>query len=931
MGTVEEFVSRLPGGADLLSSIGTIVDATPLRRIHLQDLRVEDVFSGTEINLALLVDGTIELKVPGFPALSITIGATDDAYTAIRGVVTVGETSDLTFPDIRATLRLDTPLLRTVDPPGPLEVTVQGSFSMDRGVNIRASLAGFSLPQVMIGNTGLLVSASQCVLDLADDTTPDAITALGFGPEFRGIHAATATLMWLPQTVFNGLPGLRLDLVDLAIGTEGVSFDIAQTFTLDDDGRHILPTSERAGHLFDTGFELGLREVTGQVRTNVPTAFGVSGLLRVPFLDALFAVEFGVRPEEEGHAIAVSLTQSSSTIDLDLGAGSLTVERLHIDGVVDETGFTVTGSVSGALSLDPLDVLIDRAQVSLRHDADHDSLEIELNGLDLGPLGEVESAKLRIISRVDDADVRTNSVVIEGTYRWADLVQRFDLTTLPAQFPLPPDDGLITAFLSWEDDGNGGFEIVVRFDASVEHPDSLWQFIPSDFRPEVHTLVFTAEVRYAHAAAFAGEPSGSEFKAELSAKVTVRLPALPHLAVNLVTVHTGGDDGLVEGTIRAGIDQAGTGYLRVTVSDPVAIDFDLPGMPQPEPFLHAEITSIDFDLAAGSVAEGGFTMLGTFSVRPINPPLPAPLTSHLQGLFESVDVGDLTGTTELSLRFRDDRAAVVLDCTFSAGAIDVNVFEMLGGVAGALGVPPDADPPRGAAALDIAVGVGLRGLRFQLGSLVAGGAGETASLELRADLRLADLAVPLLLRLSNLELALGLDAIDIPLRPPRFPLSPSDLAGLTTDAAWQSRIDGLASAAVSQPMTSAGAAEATRIAAQLTLLQALFAIRQAMEPGSRGGFEDGAGVVIGVLDAASGVMTPASDISLALRAIRIVIPFADPRDVRVEGGASLTGFAADDPLKALEGLQLGLGISADTIFFSLQTISSLIQIPDLGR
>lgn len=266
LGTVDAVLDRMPGGPELRTSIAAVIDATPLRRVHIQHLRVEDRFDGMFIDIAMLLDGVVEFGAPGFPTLRILPGSTGDGYTSVRGALVFGARATLILPDLDLTLLLDTPALRAVEGGGPLQVSLRGSFAVERDVNISASLDGFSLPPFTVANTGLVLELTDCVLDLADDTTPGAITALGFGPEFRGLYARSATLNWLPQAVFGGVPGLRLDFADVALGDGGVSFDVDQSFALDDDGRHILASSDLAGHLLDSGFELGVSQVIGRYR-----------------------------------------------------------------------------------------------------------------------------------------------------------------------------------------------------------------------------------------------------------------------------------------------------------------------------------------------------------------------------------------------------------------------------------------------------------------------------------------------------------------------------------------------------------------------------------------------------------------------------------------------------------------------------------------
>jgi hypothetical protein len=236
------------------------------------------------------------------------------------------------------------------------------------------------------------------------------------------------------------------------------------------------------------------------------------------------------------------------------------VSDLQIDGVIGDTD----AHLSGRLSLEPLQLELSRATVRIEHTANDDALDLTLSGLDLGPLGEVESATLRIASSVNADGTRLNSARLEASYRWMDLSARLSLAALPQAFPLPPDDGHVTIFLSWEDDGAGGHALVLRFTVEVEDADSLWRFIPVEVRPRVEYFRFAAEIRYSSAAAFAGSGTSSNFEAALSAELGARLPILPAIpGLDLITVSTGGADGLIKARLEGGIPYGEQPYLRI--------------------------------------------------------------------------------------------------------------------------------------------------------------------------------------------------------------------------------------------------------------------------------------------------------------------------------------------------------------------------------
>src|SRR6476620_8516870 len=98
LGTVDAVLDRMPGGPELRTAIAAVIDATPLQRVHIQHLRVEDRFDGMFIDIAMLLDGAVEFGAPGFPALRILPGSTGDGYTSVRGAVVFGDPSTLTLP-----------------------------------------------------------------------------------------------------------------------------------------------------------------------------------------------------------------------------------------------------------------------------------------------------------------------------------------------------------------------------------------------------------------------------------------------------------------------------------------------------------------------------------------------------------------------------------------------------------------------------------------------------------------------------------------------------------------------------------------------------------------------------------------------------------------------------------------------------------------
>lgn len=111
------------------------------------------------------------------------------------------------------------------------------------------------------------------------------------------------------------------------------------------------------------------------------------------------------------------------------------------------------------------------------------------------------------------------------------------------------------------------------------------------------------------------------------------------------------------------------------------------------------------------------------------------------------------------------------------------------------------------------------------------------------------------------------------------------------------------------------------------LLIAALSIRSKIsEEGLRNNYEGLLEQVTALLNAVTGVMHVETDAKLLIKDAVLKIPFSDPRGISIEGGACLTGFADDDTLKCLEGIELGLGLSSDRIYFFAKSLGTPIAV-----
>jgi hypothetical protein len=958
-------MAEVPGAPELLESLEGF-DLGFLERIYLQHWGFRDTSTGLHLELAMAFEGELILALPGLDLLSFVLGANVPGYTFISGTTLIGSRSQLDLYNLQLNLRLTQGLLTPValNPeatiPEQFEVQVRGSFGIDTELNIQPRLESFTIPPFAVGQTGLILALEACQLDLSSTTSPAEVLALGYEADFRGVYAKSATLHWLPQVTLAGLPGLRLNFADVALGQTGVSFDVEQIWLIEHDQGVFLPGTELKGYLLGEDWELALAKAEGTVRQNFPSRFFVAGLLEVPLLNTIFAVEFGLRPRDDGpyeSTLTIFKPDEAPAAQAAIGPGMLTIDRFNLSGTLAEDSFAVTGTFQGALDLPGFELEVGLANVVVSHTETGDEFKLELTGVEFGPLGEVETANLHYKSVVNSqTGERDFSLLLATTLSWEDLHARLNLDDLPAEFPLPPDDAEITAYLSWETAPST--RVILRFSAEVSDLDSLWRFVPTVYRPEVRDFKFAFAAKYDDAVEFQNGTTDSSFQGEISAEMSVRLPALPAgPGVELFIINTGDADGWIEAKLVAGTrPNAQTGaqepYMDLELANPVSIDVNFPGLPQPQPPIHTAITRVALDIAAATDIEGSFTLAGDFALRPVEPPASLPMAAHLSQLLAPISLSDLVGTATFTLRFKNDTAAMSLDCTFVNAEIELDVFDMIANLSRGFG-PPDGEAATTEIPLDLDVGFGLRGIKLQLGTLETAAEASQFSLEMVIGVSLPGVSAELFFLLSDQEFVLGLsEALEIPLHIPQFPLSPDDLnelrgaGGSWTVTQWQDRLSDLETQIANygdvddDPVARQARA---KLQAQEFLLQNMLGIFQAVGEPNRPTYQTYIETVVGVFYATTSALHVESDIKLVLsgrhqadgsvnpNGVRFVIPFGDPRNIALQGAASLAGFAADDPFKVLEGFQLGLGLSSDMIFFSLDSLGTPIEIPEIGR
>lgn len=255
--------------------------------------------NGLGFTALIVVTGELKLEFPWLAGTAFVIGSTAGlGRTSFRlGLFASDQGFVVGIDDIQLSLRLPPQLLKPApaeegEPTPPFAaISVRGGVELDQGLNLRIhGFDRFSLSPVMIGDTGIIISANDVKLDLSPTETIPEVLAAGFDESFVGVFIGSATVK-LPKE----LPALApedLVLQNCAIGTGGVSGRLAATYspTLDPVTKRY--TGRGASELFSIPF--ALFEIELEFRQNSFVKSRIIGKLLLPFFDEYCDVEIGL-------------------------------------------------------------------------------------------------------------------------------------------------------------------------------------------------------------------------------------------------------------------------------------------------------------------------------------------------------------------------------------------------------------------------------------------------------------------------------------------------------------------------------------------------------------------------------------------------------------------------------------------------------------
>lgn len=331
--------------------------APVLDRLFFTNYALINRLDGTGLLIQLVIAGEAAIGFPGLDGLAVVFGRTDAGATLIDASFFVGSKGfSARLDDVVVGLRFPPSILKPV-PESPnaiappyAQIEVSGAISLDENFDLRfEGFDAFSLKPVMIGNTGIIISAEDVKLDFSRTTTLPEIAAAGFDESFMGVYIGEATIK-LPD----GLPALApedLVLRNCVIGSGGVGGKLEAHYDPHYDQTTKTFTGSGAGTLF--GIPFGLKDIALEFKQNSFQKSEIKGELLLPFFEEPVQVDIGIGLDG---GFSVKLTSAGSN-----GLFKLTKENI-LELELDSIGFEVSDGVFTAKISGQLTPLIGKAQ-----------------------------------------------------------------------------------------------------------------------------------------------------------------------------------------------------------------------------------------------------------------------------------------------------------------------------------------------------------------------------------------------------------------------------------------------------------------------------------------------------------------------------------------------------------------------------------------
>jgi hypothetical protein len=338
--------------------------ASVFEQLSYTDAAVYDDGDNLVLDLQLVFEQELALRVPGSDAVALVFGSAGPGFTSLRTEIVLGPDFSLGLREAPLSLRVSPSILRDVASDGPAEITVTGDIRFTSSGIAVGNVSGASLPPAYLCGTRIVVEAENVVPVFGSIEVPEFLVEQ---EDFQGL-ALERLRVSLPAEYLETDPGadLVIELARAAIGTTGftgavhvAAADVAHPVT----GRVLgFPFRFREFHLdlqqnalIDArlGADLRLEKFeSGEAEkwVGVDLAFSADG----GFTGALSALQ---PPEAEGTPEALVVVEFESVARLAIGALRVTAAeglfaiylsgdlKLLVEGAADwpEVGFDEIG------------------------------------------------------------------------------------------------------------------------------------------------------------------------------------------------------------------------------------------------------------------------------------------------------------------------------------------------------------------------------------------------------------------------------------------------------------------------------------------------------------------------------------------------------------------------------------------------------------
>ena len=344
---VSRWVTSWPAGA---------VEAPALDDVGIVDFENSATDGALAASCTLAFATDLAFAVPGVDGLELLLLADGgEARVTVEAVLSSQLTVSLL--ELSAGLRLASDLLRPVarsSPAAPWEPVLAGdgspapleaAFGADRvtvdgeGRLVIEPAPAIGLDPFTIGDTGIVVEATDVALHLSDAGEPPPGCAAGF----RGISIEHAAVH-LPDAFALDLAPDSIVATGLVIGTGGVSGALTGTWTPAWSGTE--PSGDGSGTL--AGLPFALESLTIELAGSSVAGAALSGRLAVPFFDALLDVDVTIAADG---ALALAVRAADGVLaDLSVpGLGSLAVAALGLVSDDEGEGLLISGDLQPEL------------------------------------------------------------------------------------------------------------------------------------------------------------------------------------------------------------------------------------------------------------------------------------------------------------------------------------------------------------------------------------------------------------------------------------------------------------------------------------------------------------------------------------------------------------------------------------------------------